>query len=478
MKKIKISELPQSESFDGLYTIGTDANNRSVKVPLGNAIQSALQAASASAPRLFVNATALLGIGASSLSTVLDRMADSVDAQPFMKEGVVIMYYDLYTLNWKCYKFNVFGLNADEIAQAWIDKSNWSVFGIGSESFPLPFIFRGEPPKEGEVYTDDEWRRNVYEYCRVTKQFYLNCVPLVEADRGSGYVEVINVKSPGGISRILRPNNKAMFTCGHKLYRFIGDTIVDVGAERSPTQNVVWHMPRLNAQPGYLYRNLGQIVIPVNTSCDNVYLYGNNALHPITSLTVFDYRHESIPDYWSTDISMIKYDCVFVDCGSIFGDLAKYIGVRYTADGKKIFYGVSGNFSSGYTRKPPVPTVRDVKNLLQINEIEPKYKYIVRTKENWNYDQLCLKYDIRIWRKANVGKCNQLHKKKRWSWRKFNDYETIDATYCYAVVRSKVCLVKIRKVGKRGKSDWAYFKYNLETGSIVETREQYISRTV
>lgn len=45
MKKIKISELPQSESFDGLYTIGTDANNRSVKVPLGNVLQSALQAA-------------------------------------------------------------------------------------------------------------------------------------------------------------------------------------------------------------------------------------------------------------------------------------------------------------------------------------------------------------------------------------------------------------------------------------------------
>lgn len=34
MKKIKISELPTSTSFDGLYTIGVDNNNRSVKVPL------------------------------------------------------------------------------------------------------------------------------------------------------------------------------------------------------------------------------------------------------------------------------------------------------------------------------------------------------------------------------------------------------------------------------------------------------------
>ena len=35
MKKIKISELPASTSLTGLYTIGADANNKSVKVRLG-----------------------------------------------------------------------------------------------------------------------------------------------------------------------------------------------------------------------------------------------------------------------------------------------------------------------------------------------------------------------------------------------------------------------------------------------------------
>lgn len=35
MKKIKISELPSSTEMEGLYTIGTDANNQSVKVPMG-----------------------------------------------------------------------------------------------------------------------------------------------------------------------------------------------------------------------------------------------------------------------------------------------------------------------------------------------------------------------------------------------------------------------------------------------------------
>lgn len=34
MKKIKISQLPQADSVEGLFTIGTDAANRSVKVPL------------------------------------------------------------------------------------------------------------------------------------------------------------------------------------------------------------------------------------------------------------------------------------------------------------------------------------------------------------------------------------------------------------------------------------------------------------
>ena len=38
MKKIKISELPQSNDVRGLFTIGTDIQNRSVKVPLGEVI--------------------------------------------------------------------------------------------------------------------------------------------------------------------------------------------------------------------------------------------------------------------------------------------------------------------------------------------------------------------------------------------------------------------------------------------------------
>ena len=35
MKKIRISELPLSQDLQGLYTIGVDARNKSVKVPLG-----------------------------------------------------------------------------------------------------------------------------------------------------------------------------------------------------------------------------------------------------------------------------------------------------------------------------------------------------------------------------------------------------------------------------------------------------------
>lgn len=36
MKKIRISELPQSDSFDGAWIICTDANGVSVKMPLGD----------------------------------------------------------------------------------------------------------------------------------------------------------------------------------------------------------------------------------------------------------------------------------------------------------------------------------------------------------------------------------------------------------------------------------------------------------
>lgn len=36
MKKIRISELPQGESFDGAWIICTDANGNSVKMPLGD----------------------------------------------------------------------------------------------------------------------------------------------------------------------------------------------------------------------------------------------------------------------------------------------------------------------------------------------------------------------------------------------------------------------------------------------------------
>ena len=34
MKKIKISQLPLYSTLKGLFTIGTDANNRSVRVSL------------------------------------------------------------------------------------------------------------------------------------------------------------------------------------------------------------------------------------------------------------------------------------------------------------------------------------------------------------------------------------------------------------------------------------------------------------
>lgn len=44
MKKIKISELPLYSSLKGLFTIGTDANNRSVKVSLEFVEQQTTQA--------------------------------------------------------------------------------------------------------------------------------------------------------------------------------------------------------------------------------------------------------------------------------------------------------------------------------------------------------------------------------------------------------------------------------------------------
>lgn len=43
MKKIKISELPACSGFESLYTLGTDANNNSVKVPLGQTLQQMVE---------------------------------------------------------------------------------------------------------------------------------------------------------------------------------------------------------------------------------------------------------------------------------------------------------------------------------------------------------------------------------------------------------------------------------------------------
>lgn len=40
MKKIKISELPLYQSLKGLFVMGTDVNNRSVKVNLGRTRQT------------------------------------------------------------------------------------------------------------------------------------------------------------------------------------------------------------------------------------------------------------------------------------------------------------------------------------------------------------------------------------------------------------------------------------------------------
>ena len=53
MKKIKISELPACSGFESLYTLGTDANNNSVKVPLGQTLQQMVEQTDAAKRQLF-----------------------------------------------------------------------------------------------------------------------------------------------------------------------------------------------------------------------------------------------------------------------------------------------------------------------------------------------------------------------------------------------------------------------------------------
>lgn len=78
MKKIKISDLPQCTSLNGLYTLGVDSSNKSVKVPIpnldqavttANTAKSTADAAKASADKAISLESAASAVGATLNAT-------------------------------------------------------------------------------------------------------------------------------------------------------------------------------------------------------------------------------------------------------------------------------------------------------------------------------------------------------------------------------------------------------------------------
>ena len=91
MKKIKISALPEGDSLEGLYTIGTDANNESVKVSL-EFVETAAEAANTAADNA-TNAASAANTAADNATTAAsaaNTAADNANAAVDSLAGLVI----------------------------------------------------------------------------------------------------------------------------------------------------------------------------------------------------------------------------------------------------------------------------------------------------------------------------------------------------------------------------------------------------
>ena len=155
----RITELPTSTSTAGLYTLGVNAQNEGVKIPIGDLLngltqptQEALKTAQAAnktageaktavetnrteldniiAPRLFINAKEMLSLTQSTtLATVIGALSSHKESALFKKAGLVVTFPG--EQGWESWQYTFYLKNGMVPPQfdPFIETSYWRKFG-------------------------------------------------------------------------------------------------------------------------------------------------------------------------------------------------------------------------------------------------------------------------------------------------------------------------------------------------------------
>ena len=417
MKKVKISELPLYTTLKGLFTIGTDKDNRSVKVSL-EFIESATQNAQTAAS----------------------------EAQHVKSETEKAM------------------LNAQKATSAANAAADYAIDAAGRTLAPLPFMF-------GEI--DDIPMSGLPVFDREQGRFFRpnENRDAIEIDPADG---PYNIYAADG--RVIA-NTDRLFICGHTVYRYTGRELVNVAIEQNPNQRLVSRTPSVNAHPGLVYLDRGFIRLPIHSGENRVSLeglyckFGIEHIVPlaeaVTGVEVYDAAGEEVnaeiigncvvfnigeidPNRAGLVMARLSIDS---DGGMCEGNNTAFIGVRYDADNHKIFYQTSAR-PVPETVQPP--TLREAREYTGM-EMRGANACFVSGQRRGFLTELWLKRRHGTGsktRRVGLGlpkKWRHLRNERQWRWRRCKDM----------LINRNSFLMRMRRVCGNRRSEWAYFHVDL-----------------
>lgn len=335
----------------------------------------------------------------------------------------------------------------DSSAQGYIDKQK-----------TLPFLFLN---KTTEHLRDEiaaghidagKWEGNVI-YDRelnVFTDFYGN-----ELGEDSGYNEV---GSDGELSAC----QGRRFSCCGKTYRAVGAMLIDENLERSDVPRLSDAPVNIFSHPGMAYRCAnGAIVIRPKAlkssevcrkklfrEIRNSFVKTDSGLKPLTDC---DFRVggdiQSFPEFEASDLHAVgsalqnKSLAVQIDLPAEMKN--KMLRCRIDSMGRKIYYKYEGATDAGYI--PPAPTVEEAEAVIGM----------VRGNSDRLYVSLnvCRGYQCAVLKNVRRAEDGSRYKK----WRGVRKWNRNNGERGFVKSKHYKCVVRLRKVAGRRKSDWSYF---------------------
>lgn len=335
----------------------------------------------------------------------------------------------------------------DSSAQGYIDKQK-----------TLPFLFLNKTTDRILVEIaagqadPGEWEGNVI-YDRelnVFTDFYGNVL-----GEDSGYNEV---GSDGELSAC----QGKRFSCCGKTYRAVGGMLIDENLERSDVPRLSDAPVNIFSHPGMAYRCAnGAIVIrpkllKASEACikrlfreiRNSYIKTKNGLKPLTDC---DFRVggdiQSFPEFEASDLmsagSTLQGKSISAGISLPAEMSNKILRCRIDSRGRKVYYCYDGSTDAGYI--PPAPTVDEAKAVIGLTRGDTGILYVSLN--------VCGGYQCAVLKNVRRAEDGSRYKK----WRGVRKWNRNNMERGFVKSKHCKCVVRLRKVAGRRKSDWSYF---------------------